>query len=109
MSDRCPSWARTAIEQLRQVEVFLGNVPKSSAWQSEHVAKAQGRAYFPDNEVFDDDKADLIFERIVSNLKQEGFAFEQIATFVNEGIAYEGGPPYCNAAEVQEACQGERV
>jgi hypothetical protein len=101
-SDNCPDWAASMIEQLRQVEIFLGNIPKGLAWESSHLDEVSKRSFAKDNATFDEGKADLVFRRIVKGLHGEGFTLELITEFVNRRIGYKGGPKYCDINDVNE-------
>ena len=99
-SDGCPAWAEEMIDQLRQVEVFLGNVPKALAWQSDHVNQVLSKTFLEES-VLDNDKADLIFHRITRRLHAESYSQEAIVGFFNSRIGYKGGPKYCSTDEVE--------
>ncbi len=101
--DSCPAWAGEAIEQLKQIEVYLGNIPSNARWQTQHVSEIFKRTFNKNEQVFDEDKAEFVFKKIVRGLKHEGFTVDKIVEIVNGRIAYVGGPRYCNAAEVSEA------
>lgn len=105
ITDSCPKWAIETIEQLRQVEIYLGNIPKALAWESSHLADVMKRTFNKDEAVFSEEKADLIFRKIVKGLLQDGFTSHEIAEFVNSRIGYQGGPRYCNSQDVEEAAQ----
>lgn len=105
MSDNCPEWASEKIDQLRQIEVFLGNIPKTADWKSNHCKDIMKRSFEKEVQVFDDAKAELVFKRIVKSLANEGFNIETIVGFFNTRIDYENGPVYCDASEVSEALQ----
>ena len=106
LGDRCPEWAAEMIDQLRQVEILLGNLPKVGAtWQSDFAAKLIQRSVLATDEVFDEAKADLVFNRIVNKLSDEDYTVTEIVGFINLRLAYEQGPPYCDADEVIEALE----
>jgi hypothetical protein len=102
----CPPWAHDLIDKLRQVEIFLGNIPESLAWRSELLAGINRRAFPGEDALIDDSKAEFLFRRVVQGLVAEKFSYEVIAQMFNERIGYEGGPPYTSAVEVQEAAEG---
>ena len=101
---KCPSWAEVIIDQLRQVEVFLGHIPKTSDWGAEFLKNVNARTFSPEGEVFDEDKAHMIFVKICKDLaEKEQLSAADIAIILNERIGYAGGPAYCDTSEVQEA------
>ena len=102
-NDGCPNWAQEAIEQLKQMEIYLGNIPNDPRWQSQHVNAMSRRTFTKGEQVFDEDKAEFAFKRIVRSLHHEGFSARNIVDFINSRIRYQGGPPYCSIAEVEEA------
>lgn len=97
--DSCPEWARLQIDQLLEVEIFLGNIPRATSWKSEHVNDVSKKS-FSDHNLIDEKTADLVFKRIVHKLAEEDFNTEQIALFINNRIGYKGGPAYCNQEEI---------
>lgn len=103
--DSCPAWAEDLIAKLREVEIILGNIPDSLAWKSEHLTKVSERAFAKDEAVFDDNKAEFIYRRIVLGLHKEHFTPLQIAQMINSRIAYKGGPPYTSEHEVREVVE----
>ncbi len=105
-SDSCPTWAAEMIMQLRQVEIYLGNIPKELAWKSEHINEVSGRVFTRNQQVFDDHKAELIYKRIVDGLIRDGFSCQEITNFINARIGYTGGPAYTSADEVQAIVTG---
>ena len=101
---KCPAWADIAIDQLRQVEVFLGHIPKTSDWGAEFLKNVNSRTFSPEGGVFDEDKAHLIFVKICKDLAaKENLSSAEITAILNERIGYAGGPAYCDVSEVQEA------
>ncbi len=102
LKDGCPEWAQDLIVKLREVEILLGNIPNSLAWQSKHIAEVAKRAFAKEEAVFDEQKVEFIYKRIVRGLIQEKFSPAQICAFINARVGYQGGPPYTNEAEVRE-------
>jgi hypothetical protein len=102
INDACPIWAKEMISQLRQVEIYLGNVPKTLSWKSEHLNEVTQKIFSEDAPIFDENKAHWIYKRIATGLSKENFSPEQIAQFFNRRIGYDGGPQYTNHQEVQE-------
>jgi hypothetical protein len=98
--DNCPPWAEEAIAQLQQMEIYLGNIPSHPLWQSQHLDAISKRSFERNEQVFNEEKTELLFKKIVQGLTQDGFAVAQIVEFINARISYKGAPPYCNTAEV---------
>lgn len=103
IQDTCPSWAEDLIMKLKQVEIYLGNIPSVLAWKSHHLDEIAKRAFDKDQAVFDEEKAEFIYKRIVRGLAKEAFSPETIGDFFNHRIGFDGGPVYTNAEEVREA------
>ena len=103
--DGCPDWAQRLIMNMREIEVHLGNIPDSDTWLTDDMDRLYGRAFRGELEAsdMDSDKVDALFRRVTWGLAREGYDPEDIVTFVNTRIGYKGGPPYCNAREVEEA------
>jgi hypothetical protein len=100
--DACPEWADEAIAQLKQIEIYLGNIPSHPLWQSHHLEAISKRAFSRDQQTFDEEKAEFVFKKIVRGLVHEGFSTRSVMEFINARIAYKNAPPYCNEAEVEE-------
>ncbi len=101
--DACPQWAEDLIVKLREVEILLGNIPSSLAWQSQHLADVAKRAFAGEEAVSAEQKAEFIYRRIVRGLAQEKFTVEDICSFINSRIRYQGGPKYTDEKEIREA------
>jgi hypothetical protein len=97
----CPPWALEKIEQLRQVEIYLGNIPAVLAWKSSHLEDLASKAWAPRQQVLSDEVSELLFAQVVNGLRQEGYELGSILSFLNERIGYEGGPPYCDLGDVE--------
>ena len=95
----CPGWAQDMIQQLLQLEVFLGNIPEVLKWKSESVEKLS-ESVFGDGTQIKEEHTEMVFAKICQGLKKDGFEAEQIAEIINCRIGYKGGPKYCNAKEV---------
>lgn len=100
IKDQCPSWAEEMIEQLKQIEIFLGHIPKSLAWESNHLNDVVKRTFLKEEAVFDEHKSELVFQRITKGLLKENYTKEQIADFINRRIGYKGGPKYCDPSDI---------
>jgi hypothetical protein len=100
VSDGCPEWAQVMIDQLLQVEIFLGNIPKVLEWSSERVDAIQRKVYADEKGAITEEVAELLFGRIVKGLTMEGFSEERIIQFVNARIGYKGGPKYCGPDDI---------
>lgn len=98
--DRCPIWADELIVQLRQVEIYLGHIPKTLAWKSEHLSEVAERVFAKSDQIFDDHKSEWIYNKIVRRLNEELFSPEDITEFINSRIGYTGGPAYTSVTEV---------
>lgn len=99
--DQCPSWACSLIEQLLSLEMQLGNIPPAADWSEEMVENLQKR--LSEAPAVSEESTQVLFQQISQSLKKAGFGSKDIAGFINARIGYVGGPPYCSAAEVDEA------
>ena len=102
-NNTCPAKAEVLIEQLRQVEVFLGNIPDSLSWSSTFVNKISERTFLAHEQVFDEHKVNYIFRKIVKNLHEEGFSTETITNFINRRLKSSHNLNYCSNNDVVEA------
>ena len=100
VSDGCPEWAQVMIDQLLQVEIFLGNIPKVLEWSSERVDAIQRKVYADEKGAITEEVSELLFSRIVKGLTMEGFSPDQIIQYVNLRIGYKGGPKYCGSDDL---------
>lgn len=98
-----PEWAKDLTLKLKQVEIYLGNIPSALAWKSDHLKDINKRSFNKDESVFDEEKSEFIYKRIVRGLSQENYSPDSIALFLNTLIGYEGAPPYTSKEEVLEA------
>ena len=103
VDDKCPDWAITVIDQLRQVEIILGNVPKAIEWQSDLLKDVNKKIFAEQAGPISDEHSELLFSRVARGLVKEGFSPDEISVFINARIGYKGGPQYCNADEVKDA------
>jgi hypothetical protein len=101
--DGCPVFVERMIDQLREVEIILGNVPKALEWRSEHVAAISKSVIEEVTTTFTNHHTEIMFDRIVHRLRQDGFAADAIMGFINARIGYKGGPQYCSLEEVELA------
>ena len=101
--DGCPIWAARLIIQLGQLEVALGNIPRSTEYHEDLVYKVGNRAFINENETISERHTEMIFAKIVKGLSLEGYATTQIVEFINSRIHYQNGPIYCDESEVSEA------
>ena len=99
----CPRWAVEQIGQLRQIEVFLGNIPATEDWKSDHLTKISAQRLSVEYPGLNDNTAAMLFRRIVLGLEKEGFSTAWIARMINARCGYSGGPTYCDEKEVTEA------
>lgn len=99
-SKPCPKWASEAIANLKEMEIFLGHLPKTAGWRSEPLQEVFSRAIGQDMAQINDSHSELFFGRIVNGLAKEGFDAETIAEFINAVLNYPKGPRYCNKDEV---------
>jgi hypothetical protein len=104
IADKCPRWASDLIIRIRDLEVQLGNIrPDSSeAWQVNHVTDVFNRLEDPDSSAVFADLVESLFAKVTRGLKDEGFASDEIATFINSRIP-SGKLSYCNRSEVEAA------
>ena len=98
----CPMWAEELIEYLRKVEVFRGTIPDRPNWHDETLKALATRITSEDIPVFDDDKLEYLFKKIIVKLTDAGFGSEDIAFYINERIQIVPGPKYCSKEEVEE-------
>lgn len=101
---KCPSWAEKLLAELLQTEIALGHIPESLAWKSQSLGDVSKKA-FRENAVADESKTEILYHRLVHALHKEGFEAENIAEIINSRISYEGGPPYTDLSEVEDALQ----
>ena len=102
-NNTCPTRAEVLIEQLRQVEVFLGNIPDNLPWSSTFVNKISERTFLAHEQVFDEHKVNYIFRKIVKSLHKEGFSTEVITNFINRRLKSSNNLNYCSNNDVIEA------
>ena len=103
IDDACPDWAVTMIDQLRQIEIILGNVPKAIEWKSSLLKNVNKKVFAENEGPISEYHAELMFTKIVKGLVEEQFSISEISTFINVRIGYKGGPKYCNENEVSRA------
>lgn len=99
----CPEWASEQIHHLRQIEIFLGHIPSSEGWKSDHLSNLSKHQLASEYPGLSDDTSMMLFRRIVTKLRDEGFPASVISEFINARCGYTGGPKYCNEEEVNEA------
>lgn len=94
------------IEYLRQVEVHLGNIPKSKDnWQSGHVEKFHVQTYVQSGMPLNDSVAEALFDDIVVSLHKQGVGSVAITQKINDRLNYDKGPNYCSEEEVISSLQ----
>lgn len=98
---KCPMWAEELIEYLRKVEVYRGTIPDNPNWVDGTLKAIAGRVTTEEASVFDDDKLDFLFKKIVTKLSEADFSSVDIARFINERVRLAHGPSYCNKEEVE--------
>jgi hypothetical protein len=103
VDDKCPDWAITIIDQLRQVEIILGNVPKAIEWQSSLLKNVNKKILAEHAGPISEELSEMLFSRVARGLVKEGFSPDDIAMFINARIGYKGGPNYCSSEEVKDA------
>jgi hypothetical protein len=89
------------IDQLLQVEIYLGNVSKGLEWSSERLESVLRKVYAEEKGAITEDVAEILFARIVKGLRMEGVSDDLIAEYMNARIGYKGGPKYCDASDVK--------
>lgn len=102
VDDLCPDWAITMIDQLRQIEIHLGNIPKALEWESSHLKDVTKKVFAEDQGVITEHHSEVLFGKIVSGLSREGFSAAEIEVFMNARIGYKGAPVYCSVEEINE-------
>ena len=101
-NDRCPDWAKEQIAQLREVEIYLGNIPKALEWKSSHLNDIAKRSLSKEYSSINEQTSELVFAKIVKSLRHEGFSTAEIEQFINRRISFEGGPKYCDSSEIEQ-------
>ena len=101
----CPPWAEEMIETLRNVEVFLGNLPKGAVWESSYVRDLAQKTFPYEPGQLSEEAVELLFTRIAKKMIEDGFSVQEIAGFINRRLRYEKSPPYCNEAEIVSCLQ----
>lgn len=108
VTDACPKWAALLIDEIRALEIRLGNIrttdTEAGAWQKAKLSEVLSRVD-DDAHSFDESVVEAHFRRISARLLGEGFTAAQIATFINSRIPTGGRLAYCNADEVSEAAR----
>ena len=99
----CPLELKEKILQLRKIEEYLGNIPKSSTWKSDRLTGVSKQVFNPEALPINEQLSELVFARICKELSEKGFSADQIASWINESLSFEGFPPYCNSFEVKES------
>lgn len=99
----CPEWAETQIAQLREVEIYLGNIPKTAEWKSSHLNEIARRSLSSEHSSINEQTSELVFTKIVRSLHHDGFTSAQIESFINDRVSYQGGPKYCDRSEIEDA------
>ena len=92
----CPSWAHEQIEYLKQVEIHLGNIPKTSNWESQHISDVSKKLFEQECSTITEETSEFLFAKIVKGLFAEKYVPSDIADMINDRIRYKGGPPYCD-------------
>ncbi len=99
--DGCPVWAQELIHKISEMEIKLGHLAPSGAWQIAKIEEILNRMQRDDTS-FDESVVESLFAKVSIGLYEEGFSLEDIAEFVNIRIP-SGKLPYCNVREVAEA------
>lgn len=98
----CPMWAEELIEYLRRAEVFRGTIPDEPNWYDEKLKALVTRISGEEIPIFDEDKIEYLFKKIVLKLSDAGFGSDDIAFFINQRVKLQYGPKYCSSEEVEE-------
>lgn len=101
---RVPARIQDKISKLRALETRLGHLPPDEISLTElHKRVADPQFEFHASQL--EQQTELLFGDICDELLEAGLSPEQICDVVNERLRYEGGPRYCNVAEVKD-CLG---
>ncbi len=105
-----PNWAKEKANELKQLEIHLGHLPKEKDWDMENLEALQKRVSQWQEADVSEEKTEVLFSQIVLGLTKEGFELEQICQFINEKLASShGGPSYCDLEEVKAALHSGRT
>lgn len=96
-----PEWAVLELKLIQEMEIALGNIPGSDAWQTRDLSEII-EALNDREEDLDPHDVDHRFSKLVRKLAQAGFRPQEIADAANAYVGYKGGPKYCNAQEITE-------
>ena len=94
----CPPWAEKLIEQLHQVEIYLGHLKPEKSWESKKLSAAHTKVF--GEQTIREEHSELLFCKIVTGLRKEGFSSSHISQVINERIPSAGEIHYCNEEEV---------
>lgn len=96
-----PKWAEDAIDQLRQVEIVLGHLPKGDSHLSTRLKQLMDK--LESEAAITEETSEFLFRRIARGLHSAGLSAEEIADAINRVVNYPGGPKYCDSSEVSDA------
>jgi hypothetical protein len=92
------------IIELRTLEITLGHLPPQE-WSMQDLNRRINDPDFPEYASQMERKTESLFAEIAHNLKAINFSAGETAAIVNSYLRYQGGPKYCNEAEVQETLE----
>ncbi len=99
--NKIPEWVVAGLIKIQEMEIALGNIPNSKAWQTRDLDSLIN--VFNDRDMdLDPDAVDLQFERLIRKIAELGLQTVEIVKLINTHIGYDGGPPYCNEEEILE-------
>jgi len=102
VKDSCPVWAHEIIHRISEIEIKLGHLAPSGAWQIAKIEEILNRMQGDDDTSFDESVVESLFRKVSIGLYDAGFTLEDIAQMINVRIP-SGRLAYCNAAEVADA------
>jgi hypothetical protein len=92
------------IIELRTLEITLGHLPPQE-WNMQELTRRMNDPEFPEHASQMERKTESLFAEIAHNLRAINFSAGETAAIINSHLRYQGGPKYCNEAEVQEALE----
>ena len=101
-STRIPKRIQEKIDLLRSIETRLGHLPPDE-WSLKELSSRISDPHMSFQSSQLEQQTELLFGDICDELKDIGFTSAQIASAINSQLRYDGGPNYCNAAEVSES------
>lgn len=92
------------LQELKELEVALGNLPSESLTINELSKRALDQE-FATNAKQMSLLSEKIFQEICADLSESGYSALQIVTVINSQLNFPGGLKYCNENEVNTAIE----